>query len=94
MAHVYILYSLSADKYYVGSCNELEQRLLEHKTGTYADSYTAKLATDWVLYYQIDDLEYEQARNIELHIKRMKSRKYIQNMKQYPKMMAKLKERY
>ncbi|MTI38526.1 GIY-YIG nuclease family protein, partial [Fulvivirga lutimaris] len=31
MASVYILYSQSADKFYVGSCLNLEERLQQHK---------------------------------------------------------------
>jgi hypothetical protein len=33
---------------------------------------------------------FTQARRIENHIKRMKSRKYIMNLKTYPEMMEKL----
>ncbi|HEY9177834.1 MAG TPA: GIY-YIG nuclease family protein [Flavipsychrobacter sp.] len=94
MAHVYILYSQIADKYYTGSCHDLAERLSAHQSKTYSDSYTAMLSADWGLYFQIDNLEYEQARGIEQHIKRMKSRRYIENLKRYPDMAEKLKIKY
>jgi len=42
----------------------------------------------------LDDLTYAQARMIETHIKRMKSRKYIENLMKYPAIAEKLKEKY
>ncbi len=51
-------------------------------------------ADDWELYLSIDNLESQQARNIESHIKRMKIRKYIQNLLKYPDIIIRLKEKY
>ncbi len=93
MASVYILYSKSIDKYYTGSCLILQERIKEHQTKKYSDSYTCK-ANDWQLFYRIDNLEYKQARNIERHIKTMKSKKYIENLKRFEDISAKLKGRY
>jgi len=39
-------------------------------------------------------LDYEQARKIEKQIKRMKSKKYIENLKKYPDIVKKLIEKY
>jgi putative endonuclease len=93
MADVYILYSEKPDKYYIGSCNDISERFLEHLNKKYSDSYTAK-ANDWILYYSINDLEYKQAGLIENHIKKMKSRKYIENLKMYAEISKKLIELY
>ena len=82
MATVYILYSPIINKYYVGSCINLSERLIEHQIGKYKNSYTIK-SNDWILFYSIDHLEYKQARLIEKHVKRMKSRKYIEDLKKY-----------
>ena len=82
MATVYILYSPTINKYYVGSCINLSERLIEHQIGKYKNSYTAK-ANDWILFYSIDYLEYRQARLIEAHIKRMKSKKYFKDLMKY-----------
>ena len=82
MATVYILYSPKLNKYYIGSCLKLSERLMEHQTGKYKESYTAK-SNDWIMFYCINYLEYKQARLIEKHIKKMKSRKYIEDLKKY-----------
>ncbi len=73
MAAVYILYSKSRNNCYIGSCLNLDERLEDHKSKKYADSFT-RMADDWELFYCVMDLEYKQARNIENHIKKMKSR--------------------
>ena len=52
MAVVYILFSKSINKYYIGSCLNLKQRLLEHSNKVFDRSYT-KRATDWELFYCI-----------------------------------------
>jgi putative endonuclease len=80
MACVYILYSRSLNRYYVGSCLDLDLRLTEHLNKKFTEGFTTK-ADDWELYYSMLDLEYMQARKIENHIKRMKSKKYIKDLK-------------
>jgi putative endonuclease len=52
------------------------------------------MADDWVLFLSIDDLDYAQARSIELHIKKMKSKIYLQNLLHHPEMVERLKEKY
>lgn len=93
MAAVYILFSEKLNKYYVGSCLEISERLADRETKKYSDSYTGK-ANDWVLYYSITNLEYKQARSIENYIKRMKSKIYIENLKKYDDLSRKLIEHY
>jgi len=93
MACVYILYSKTLDRYYTGSCLDLESRLKDHKEGKYFSSFTSK-AKDWGVFLSIEDLNYNQARKIEFHIKRMKSRKYIQNLLKYPEIIKRLRSNY
>ena len=93
MASVYILYSKQLDSFYVGSCADLNQRLIEHRDKKYKNSYTAK-ADDWELFFSLNDLGYEAAREIEKHIKKMKSRKYVNDLKNYPDISSKLIELY
>ena len=93
MATVYIIYSKQIDNFYIGSCQNIAQRLEQHKNGLMEKSFT-KRATDWEIYLTIPNLEYKQAREIEAHIKRMKSRKYIENLQNYDLMKEKLIERY
>lgn len=93
MASVYILYSAQAKSYYVGSCVDFEERFQDHLTKKYKGSFTTQ-ANDWEIFFKIDNLEYSQARNIEMHIKRMKSRKYIENLKEFPSISIQLIEKY
>ena len=93
MATVYILHSDSIDKYYIGSCENLEQRIKEHLQGDFEKSFT-KRAKDWKLYLKIEDLGYQQSRAIEQHIKNMKSKVYIENLAKYPELRNKLVLRY
>ncbi len=93
MATLYILFSEKLYKYYIGSCLNLEERIAEHKRKEYSDSFTSK-AEDWALYYWIDGLDYHQARKIENHIKKMKSKQYIENLKNYKEISLKLVDLY
>lgn len=69
MASVYILISLSAGKYYVGSTKELDVRIIYHQEKEFASSFTAKY-TDWELFYSIDNISNSTARKIEIHNKK------------------------
>ena len=93
MACVYILYSNQLDKFYIGSCKALGARIKQHQENEYSKCFTTK-ANDWELFYSIDNLGYQQARKIEAHIKRMRSKTYILNLKQYTDIMNKLKDKY
>ena len=93
MAIVYVLYSETLKRYYTGSCQDLTIRLAEHKEKKYQNSFTSH-ANDWELFLAVYGLYYLQARKMESHIKKMKSRVYIENLKKYPEMLEKLKGKY
>ena len=93
MATVYILYSSNIDQYYIGSCSNLQQRLAEHASKSYHAGFTHR-ADDWKLFYSKENLGYTLSRKIESHIKKMKSRKYIENLNTYPEIMEKLIAKY
>ena len=93
-ASVYILYSPSQNTFYTGFTKvSVEERLHRHKENYYDNKYTAK-ATDWEIYFSIECISEEQARSIETHIKKMKSKIYIQNLKKYPNMVQELLNRF
>ena len=92
MASVYILYSTKIDRYYVGSCLDLSERLNQHNSKFFSSAFTQK-TDDWILFLSIDELLYLQARHIEVHIKKMKSRKYIQHLKEFPELIGQLKNK-
>ncbi|MCB0482256.1 MAG: GIY-YIG nuclease family protein [Flavobacteriales bacterium] len=92
MAAVYILHSKSKNRFYIGSCNNLFERLEQHRLKAFSSSFTSNI-DDWELYYSIQNLDYMVARNIEKHIKKMKSKEYIRNLKKYPEMIQKLMDK-
>ena len=91
--HVYILYSQSADRYYVGSTSDLSRRLIIHNSGGYSSSST-RFTKDWELFYSLKCETRSQAERIEKHIKNMRSRKYYTNLKEYSVISTKLKDKY
>ena len=96
MAHiVYILHSSKLNRFYTGS-SELaaSERLELHLNKYYGNNKFSAKADDWKLFLAIDCSNKPQALAIEKHIKKMKSSKYITNLKQYPEMIAKLLDTY
>ncbi len=77
MAFTYILYSAKVDKYYVGACTDMARRLKQHNCG---QSKFTSTGIPWVVKYTETFDTLEQAKKRELYIKRMKSRKYIENL--------------
>jgi putative endonuclease len=93
VATLYILYSRKLDRYYTGSCLDMHSRLKEHLQVKYDNAFTKK-ADDWEIYFRMDDLGYDTVRKLENHVKSMKSKKYIENLKAYPEMTEKLIEKF
>ncbi len=91
---VYILYSPSLDSFYTGfTTTSVNERLNKHNEKFYNKKYTAK-ASDWEIYLSIECVSEKQARGIEDHIKRMKSKTYILNLKRYPNIIIELLSKY
>ena len=86
MYYLYIIFSKSADKYYVGSTHELAQRLIKHNEHNYQNAFS-KIATDWEysLSFQCDTKI--QAHFLERFIKRMKSKKFIEKICANPQIL-------
>jgi len=72
---VYIIYSVSADRYYVGHCQDLTDRASRHNTGR--SKYT-KIAKDWEIRYTEQYATRSEAMARERAIKKKKSRKHIE----------------
>ncbi|GAB3657562.1 hypothetical protein GCM10028791_30050 [Echinicola sediminis] len=90
---VYILYSRAIDKFYIGYTSDLDKRLDQHNHHVFKDSFT-KRAKDWEIYFSICCTSEQQAKKIERHLKKNKSRKYLENLRQYPSISGKLKIKY
>ncbi|MCX6290889.1 MAG: GIY-YIG nuclease family protein [Bacteroidetes bacterium] len=94
MFFVYILNSDKLNRFYIGSTKNLKERLAKHRTHFYGNLNFTSKANDWTLYFHIECLTEKQARKIEVHIKRMKSKTYIENLKKYPELVHKVKDKY
>jgi putative endonuclease len=78
MHYLYILHSLSLDKFYVGSTSmSIEERLKKHLTNH--DGFTSK-AKDWLIVYYESYNTIQLAYVRELQIKRWKSKKAINKL--------------
>ena len=93
MFFVYILFLKFRDSFYIGQSVDIEKRIEEQNNHIYHKTETKK-ASDWKLYFKIECTSRKQAILIEKHIKRMKSKIYIQNLKKYPEMTEKLLRKY
>ncbi len=79
MFYIYIIYSLKSNTYYIGTTDNVERRLNEHNSKFYKNSYTSKgIPWEINLSYQCENSN--QAYKLELFIKRMKSRKFIEKI--------------
>ena|ERR1035437_5536018 len=77
MFYVYILYSQSADKFYVGQTPDVQKRFSEHNNPVEKSKYTAKyIPWELILYFPVSD-ERGDAMKVEKFIKAQKSRKFI-----------------
>ena len=79
MFFVYILFSEKLNRYYIGTTDDVERRLLEHNTFVYANSFTSK-GVPWQLRFSYSCSSSHQAYSLELFIKKMKSRKFIERL--------------
>ncbi len=77
--YIYIIYSISIDRYYVGYSSDPWLRLEQHLTNT-KDKYTGKV-NDWIFsaVFEISQSESEAIR-MERFIKKQKSRKLIEQL--------------
>ena len=90
MPYCYILYSESKDKHYVGATQvSVKERLDKHNRKFYGDKSFTSITYDWELFLTIQVKDFNHALRIEKHIKKMKSRTFIQNLKKYPELVEK-----
>jgi putative endonuclease len=75
MFYTYIIFSKTLDKYYIGSSENIENRLNDHLNSRSA--YT-KVAKDWIMVYFESFDSRSLAVQREMKIKKKKSRKYIE----------------
>ena len=93
MHFVYILFSQSANRYYIGETAHLEGRVEQHNQGYYAKAST-KIAKDWVLFLSITCTDRTHALKIERFIKKQKSRKFIEKLKAEPSVTLSIVDKF
>ncbi|NVO20973.1 MAG: GIY-YIG nuclease family protein [Bacteroidetes bacterium] len=90
---VYVLYSESSDSFYIGQTIDIDLRIQQHNSHLFKNANTRK-AMDWIIFYKLVCRSRHQAISIENHIKKMKSRRYFENLRKYPEVGNKLLEKY
>ena len=90
----YILYSKSSNRYYIGYTSDINERIKLHNNGHFGGKSYTHNASDWEIFLLIPCISVEQAVYIESRIKKMKSRKYIENLKKYPEIIEKIIESF
>jgi len=90
---VYILHSIKLNRYYIGFTSDFDTRLDFHLNSDVQRKFTHK-ANDWTTFLKIECQSKKQALAIENHIKKMKSKVYVENLLVYPEIINKLLEKY
>jgi putative endonuclease len=89
-ASCYILYSKNLNKFYVGATGQpVELRLQKHNNHGYGGHRYTATTNDWEVFLVIDAMDYAHAIRMERKIKSMKSKAFIQNLKNYPELRQK-----
>ena len=86
---VYILFSESLNRFYIGTTDDVNKRLHEHNTGHYDNSFTIK-GIPWSLFHVIECMNSKQAFELERFIKKMKSAVFIRRLKTDPGLVTSL----
>jgi putative endonuclease len=80
MYYLYILYSADYDHYYIGYTSNYQQRLIQHNTQEYFNTYTSKYRP-WSIAAVFECSKEEKiAIQMERFIKKQKSRKLIEQL--------------
>ena len=93
MYFFYIIQSKIDHSFYVGHTQDLKQRLEFHNDPQLNQGVT-RHKIPWKYFFSLETPDKSIAIKIEKHIKRMKSHRYISNLKKYPEMSEKLLKKY
>ena len=77
MHFVYIIYSQTRNRYYIGSCANLEIRLNRHNAGA---TQSTKNGRPWKMVYHESFPSKTDAIKREIYLKKMKSRIYVEKL--------------
>ena len=73
---IYILYSSKLEKYYVGSTNDIEDRLYRHNSG---QSTFTKTGIPWVLIHTEERATRAEAVRLEMSVKKRGAKRFLQD---------------
>ncbi|WP_339608623.1 GIY-YIG nuclease family protein [uncultured Roseivirga sp.] len=90
---VYILFSPSIDKFYTGYSSNIEERVRFHNDINKNRIWT-KRGQPWEKFFVIEGLTKSQALKVEKYIKRMKSKKYLQELPNNLNLIEELKAKF
>jgi putative endonuclease len=76
MHFVYIIYTATYDRYYIGETSNISERIKEHNTAYYPNAAT-KYTDDWEVRLSFKVENRVEARKVEKYIKSMKSKEFI-----------------
>ena len=80
---VYILYSKTAKRYYIGSSEDPERRLRQHNDPEYHGSRTTKVwPGPWVIVWQQELPDRAQAMQLERKIKKQGAKRFLERQAQ------------
>ncbi|MDO8929395.1 MAG: GIY-YIG nuclease family protein [Bacteroidota bacterium] len=74
---IYILYSETRDRYYIGSCADVNERLIRHNAGA---TTSTKSGRPWKVVYSETFSSKTEALKREIYLKRLKSRVYLEDL--------------
>jgi putative endonuclease len=87
MHFVYIIYSKSVDKYYIGETHDVEKRVNLHNQGNNKSAFTT-ISDDWKVALKYDCKDRQEALFLERFSKRMKSRRFIKKVVSSPSILS------
>jgi putative endonuclease len=93
MHYVCVIRSKQDGSFYVGETLDITQRLRVHNSQELNKGKT-RLKIPWELFFVLETDNRTISIKIEKHIKRMKSRKYLEDLKKYPEIGQRLIEKY
>ena len=86
MHSLYIIYSKSIDRFYIGESEDAHERLKMHIAHSFKKAFT-KAASDWIIVLDLKCNSKSDAVFLERFIKRMKSRVFIEKVIADPEML-------
>jgi putative endonuclease len=89
MHFCYILHSAKLNRYYIGETPNVESRLIYHNS-VELNTNSTKAGIPWQIKLVIPCNDRAHALKVEKHIKRMKSKVFIENLFKYPELLAKI----